>query len=210
MEINFYGGNCVKINNKQASVIVDDNLKDLGLSTKTTGNDIVLVTSDYIKAAKDGRFVINGPGQYEISGASIKGISARAHLDESGEQATIYYLNIGGMSVAIVGHIYPELSDEQEEDLGVIDVLIIPVGGNGYTMDAIGAAKIIKKISPKIVVPTHYEDSSVKYDVPQAPLEEFLKTMGTNSEEVERVNSLKIKESDLPDKLKIVVVERSK
>ena len=209
MEINFYGGNCVKISNRQTSLIVDDNLEELGLTTKTTDNDIVLITSDSLKANKKGRFVINGPGQYEIAGASIKGISARAHLDESGEQATIYYINVGGLSVAIVGHIYPDLSDEQEEDLGMIDVLVVPVGGNGYTLDSIGASKIIKKISPKIVIPTHYEDSSIKYEVPQAPLDEFLKTMGTNIDDIEKVKSLKIKESDLPDKMKIVVVEKN-
>ena len=58
----------------------------------------------------------------------------------------------------------------------MVDVLFVPVGGNGYTLDAIGALKIIKKIEPKIIIPTHYADKAIKYEVPQADLDEVMKT----------------------------------
>ncbi|MBP7820945.1 MBL fold metallo-hydrolase [Candidatus Saccharibacteria bacterium] len=207
MEIEYFGGNCVKLSNKKANLIVDDNLAELGLKTKITSNDISLVTSKDIKVDNDARFSINCPGSYEISDISVKGIAARSHLDEDGERATVYVVRIGDFSVAIVGHIYPDVSDQLAEDIGVVDILIIPVGGSGYTLDAVGAAKVANKIDPKVVIPTHYADSKINYPVPQSELAEFLKVMGSN--EPEKTSLLKVKESELGDKMHVVVVERS-
>ena len=86
-------------------------------------------------------------------------------------------------------------------------MLIIPVGGNGYTLDATSAAQLIKKIEPKIVIPTHYADNSIKYEVPQAELKTFLSEMGVS--DPEWMDSLKIKESELGDKTRVVVLKRT-
>jgi L-ascorbate metabolism protein UlaG (beta-lactamase superfamily) len=83
--------------------------------------------------------------------------------------------------------------------------LIIPVGGNGYTLDAVGAAQLIKKIEPKVVIPTHFSDKKINYEVPQAEIELFLKEMAVS--EPEKVSVLKIKETDLGDKTRVVVLE---
>jgi len=207
MEIEYFGGNCVKLSNKKASLIVDDNLAELGLKTKITSNDISLVTSKDIKVDNDARFLIDCPGSYEISDISVKGISARSHLDEDGQRATVYVVRIGDFSVAVVGHIYPDVSDDLAEEIGVVDILVIPVGGSGYTLDAVGAAKVANKIDPKVVIPTHYADPKINYPVPQAELAEFLKVMG--STEPEKTSLLKVKESELGEKMHVVVVERS-
>lgn len=206
MEIHYYGANCIKLNNKKASIVIDDNLAELGLKSVTQPEDVALYTLDK-KVGGKGRFLINGPGEYEISEVSIKGIPARAHINESGTQVTIYSLQMQDLKVAVLGHIYPELSDEQLEALGIIDVLIIPVGGNGYTLDATSAAQLIKKIEPKIVIPTHYADNSIKYEVPQAELKTFLSEMGVS--DPEWMDSLKIKESELGDKTRVVVLKRT-
>ncbi len=207
IEIEFYGANCVKVKDRKATIIVDDNLAELGLKARTSEDDISLVTSKDINLSKEGRFLVNCPGEYEISEVSIKGVATRAHIDEAGHRATMYVVRTSGFSVAVIGHIYPELSDEQLESLGLIDVVIIPVGGSGYTLDPIGAVKITNKLDPKIVIPTHYADRAINYPVPQAELAEFIKLAGTP--EPETVKQLKLKEADLGEKLKVVVVERS-
>ncbi len=51
----------------------------------------------------------------------------------------------------------------------MVDLLIVPVGGNGYTVDPVGAMKLIKAIEPKLVVPSHYADKALKYPVPSSP-----------------------------------------
>jgi L-ascorbate metabolism protein UlaG (beta-lactamase superfamily) len=207
MEIQYYGANCVRIGNKKVSVLVDDNLASVGLNSVATADDIALFTLD--KGTKNpNKFLIEGPGEYEVAEVSVRGIPAQAHLDADGHRATMYSIQMQGFSIGIIGHVHPNLTEDQLELLGIIDVLIIPVGGSGYTLDAIGAASLVKKIEPKIVIPTHYADSGIKYEVPQAELSNFLTEIGAS--EPERVDVLKLKESELGDKTRVVIVERSK
>lgn len=206
MEIKFYGANCVRISNKKVSVLVDDDLLSHGLKSVANDEDIAIFTLE--KGSKNpNRFLIEGPGEYEISEVSVRGIPARAHLDESGTRATIYSLQTQGFSIGVLGHIHPDLSDDQLEKLGLLDVLIVPVGGSGYTLDATGAANLVKKIEPKIVIPTHYTDKAVQYEVPQAEVDLFLKELGVS--EPEELDVLKLKDSELGDKTRVVVLNRS-
>src|SRR5579871_5779234 len=98
-------------------------------------------------------------------------------MDEAGEQATMFKLIAGDQSVLISGHIYSKLSESQLEAIGIVDVLIVPVGGHGYTLDPTGALQLIKAIEPKLVIPTHYADKSLNYPVPQLELSEVLKEL---------------------------------
>ena len=210
MEIQFYGANCIAINYKQARVVVDDNLSSLGSKAITKSTDISLFTSYEIESKNNGvqgRIVIDGPGEYEVGKIFIYGIEARSHLDESdGHLATIYKLIIGNLNVIILGHVYPELNDKQLENLGMVDVLILPVGGHGYTLDAQGANKLIKAIEPKIIVPTHYADKSLNFEVPQDNLEDVLKNLGMTP--AETISKLKLKSSDIIDVRKLIVLEK--
>jgi L-ascorbate metabolism protein UlaG (beta-lactamase superfamily) len=66
----------------------------------------------------------------------------------------------------------------------LVDVLILPVGGNGYTLDATGAATLTRSIDPKVVIPVHYAESGINYEVPQDTLETFVKELGAPVEEM--------------------------
>jgi hypothetical protein len=206
MEIQFFGANCVKIRNKKVVVTVDDNLESVGLKKVLQPSDTAVYTGISAPTDRSGAFIINGPGEYEISEASIRGIPARSHLDEKGLGSTVYTINIGDWTACVLGHIYPELGDEQLEKIGVVDVLIIPVGGNGFTLDALGAVQMIKKIEPKIVIPTHFADDKIRYEVPQSSLDVFLKEMGVS--EPEELDTLTLKDRDIGDKTRVVVLKR--
>jgi len=143
-----------------------------------------------------------------VSGVSVIGIAARAHMDEpNAKTTTIYKVVIDDIKIAITGHIYPELSDDQLESIGTVDVLLIPLGGSGYTMDATGALKIIRKIEPKIVIPSHYADKVLRYEVPQQDLEGALKDLAM--EPKERTAKLKLKSANIPvDGTQLIILER--
>lgn len=208
MDIQFYGANCLVIGSKHARLVVDDNLAELGVNSIAKEGDIALFTGSQAEPAKPPKLVVGQPGEYEVSGVSIYGIAARAHLDEENKKtATIYKLVFDDMSALITGHIYPELSDEQLEAIGMVDVMFVPVGGNGYTLDGIGALKLIKKIEPKLVIPTHYDDSELNLPVPQQPLDQALKVLAMEPKEV--IAKLKLKASDLTDTTQMVVLEKS-
>ena len=130
--------------------------------------------------------MIDGPGEYGVADFDIVGIPVRRNIDTEAEglQSTMYRVEIGETRIGIIGNINGLLTDEQLEGLGVIDVLIIPVGGNGYTLDASGASSLVKMISPKIVIPIHYADKELKYEVPQNELDPFVTELGAPVEEM--------------------------
>jgi L-ascorbate metabolism protein UlaG (beta-lactamase superfamily) len=207
MEIQFYGANCVRLTTKKAAIAVDDNLASIGAKAATKPGDVALFTSAHGIPAVETKIIIDQPGEYEASDVSIQGIAARAHIDEEKQKtATIYKLVMEDIRIAVLGHIYPDLTSAQLEALGTIDVLIIPVGGNGYTLDPVGALKLIKEIEPKLVIPTHYDDKGLNYEVPQQSLEDALK--GLSMEPRETVTKLKVKAGELGDVTQLVVLEK--
>ena len=210
MEIEFFGANCFRIATKKAALVVDDNLADLGAKSVTKTGDMALFTTNHKPVETEVRLLIDQPGEYEVANISVQGIPARAHMDEEKKQtATIYKVEAEDIRVAITGHIYPDISDDDLEKLGTVDVLLIPVGGNGYTLDPIGALKVIKKIEPKIVVPAHYADSKLKYEVPQQDLEAAIKELAM--EPKERVTKLKLKAAELVNSegTQLIVLEKA-
>ncbi|HSW78955.1 MAG TPA: MBL fold metallo-hydrolase [Candidatus Babeliales bacterium] len=206
MELTFYGANCVRLAAKKAQIVVDDNLAKLGLKTVTKPADISLRTSREFPEHPDTAFRAELPGEFEIAGVIIHGIAARAHMDEDGKKnAVIYTVEADDTKVAILGHIYPELSEDQLAAIGLVDAAIVPVGGNGYTLDGVGALKVIKQIEPKVVIPTHFADKAVKYEMPQADLADAVKSLGMEISET--LAKFKIKPAELSDTTRLIVLE---
>lgn len=207
MEIKYFGANAIRVQTKKVGVVVDDNLSSLGQKSVTKPNDLSVYTrkQDETKLPKS-VFYVDRPGEYEVMNVSIKGVSAQAHIDEPGtKNAVMYRLVINDFKIGIIGHVYPDISEEQLEALGMIDVLFIPVGGNGYTLDAIGALKIIKKIGPSIVVPTHYKDPKIKYEVPQDSIEDVRKVF--SMEPVEEMEALSLKSREFAEGTRLVILK---
>jgi L-ascorbate metabolism protein UlaG (beta-lactamase superfamily) len=192
---------------KSAKVVIDDNLAELGAKSVTKPDDVALFTNNSHEAV-NARLVFDGPGEYEVSDISIVGIAARAHMDEEGKAtATIFKLVVGDLSVLVTGHIYPELSEGQMEKIGLVDVMIVPIGGNGYTIDPIGAMKLIRVVEPKLVVPTHYADKTLNLPVPQQDLSVALKELAMEPKET--VSKLRLKPLELSDVTQLIVIEKS-
>lgn len=206
MEVQFYGANCIKITTKKATVICDDNLAALGLKTIAKPSDVLLRTSAEMPE-HPATFTAELPGEYEIAGVVIEGIAARGFRDaDDTKNNVIYKITADDITVAIIGHVFEKLSDDELEKLGVIDIMLVPVGGNGYTMDGLGALKLVKDVEPKIVIPTHFEDKAIKYQVPQQPLTEALKVLAM--EPSETLDKFKPKAIDLSETTKLIVLNR--
>ena len=127
--------------------------------------------------------VFDSPGEYEVSGVMITGVAGRLHVDSEaeGERGTIFAIHDDGLTIAVTGNIAPGLTKDELEALGKVDVLIVPVGGHGLTLDAQGAAELVSLLEPAYVVPVHYDDGKTKYAMPQDTPEAFLKEMGARS-----------------------------
>lgn len=207
MDIQFYGANCLTFTHRGTRIVIDDNLADLGAKGITKPDDVALYTGAH-GAANGAKLTFDSPGEYEVADTSVIGIPARAHIDEEGPRnATMFKLVVGETSVLITGHIYPELTENQLETIGIVDLLIVPVGGNGYTVDPAGALKLIKAIEPKLVVPTHYADKSFNFPVPQQDLANALKELAMEPKET--VSKLKLKPSELSELTSLIILEKS-
>ena len=208
MDIQFYGANCVTLSVPGVRTVIDDNLSELGGKSVAKNGDIVLFTGPVSEVKVETKLTIAGPGEYEVADFSIQGIPVRAHIDEDKKRSgTMYKLTSKDINVLVLGHIYPDLSDTELERIGMIDVLITPVGGNGYTLDPVGALGIIKKIEPKLVIPTHFADKSLNFPVPQQSLDDALKALGMEVKET--TQKLRVKPADLSDTIQLIVLDKS-
>ncbi len=205
-EIEYKGGNSVIISTKKAKLVVDPKISIVGQKDVSTKGAVEIVTEDRFSVKNpDITLLINGPGEYGVADFDILGIPARRHIDSENEglKTTMYRVEVGDSRIGIVGNIDHILSDEQLEQLGVLDILIIPVGGGGYTLDAAAAAGLVRMISPKVVIPVHYSDKQLKYEVPQDELSLFVTELGAP---VEVTTKFKLKQP-LALQTSLVVVE---
>ncbi len=68
---------------------------------------------------------------------------------------SIFAFQIGDLCLAHLGHLHHKLTPARLEDLGRIDVLMVPIDG-AYTMGQGLIADVVKQIEPRIVLPMHY------------------------------------------------------
>lgn len=179
MDITYLGNGGVRLVGKGAEVVCDPpvgaKLKGDVATWSATGGEERF-------GSLDGVMLIDIPGEYEVKGASITGVPARLHIDENGHRGTVYSVEIDGVNVVVTGNIAGKIDEDEVESLGQVDVLIVPVGGGGLTLDAEGAAAVVTQLEPGYVIPVHYDDGVSKYPVPQAGVELFLKEMGSTPE----------------------------
>jgi L-ascorbate metabolism protein UlaG (beta-lactamase superfamily) len=208
MDLQFYGANCLTVTVGGARIVIDDTLADMGGKTVTKAGDVVLYTHAHGAVPEGVKLVIDTPGEYEVSDISIYGIQARSHMDEEKQRnATMYKLIAKDLKLLVAGHVFPKLKESQLEAIGTVDVLVVPVGGNGYTLDPVGALELIKEIEPKLVIPAYYADDKLNFPVPAQTLDQALTALGM--EPKERTSKLKLKHGDFDDTTQLVVLEKS-
>lgn len=198
--------------NSQVRIVIDPFDEGIGLRIPKLEADIVLVTHQHhdhnnVTAVAGNPFLVEGPGEYEIKNIFIQGILS-FHDDSQGKQRgvnTIYTIESEGIKVCHLGDFgQKELTDKQLEQIGDVDILMIPVGGV-YTLSAKEAAKIMSQLEPKIIIPMHYAIPKLKIKLDS--LDKFLKVFGIKS--LSPINKLSIKKKDiLTDEAKIIVFKK--
>lgn len=117
-------------------------------------------------------FVRSAEGK-EIKGVGIRGIEVFHDANRGKERGNnvIFALHVDGMNVVHLGDLGHELSAQEIQRIGPVDVVFIPVGGH-FTIDAQTAEKVIADLKPKVVVPMHFKTN--KCGFPIASLEDFI------------------------------------
>ena len=210
MEITWYGQTCFRLSERGlASVVTDPYPPDTGLTLPRLRAQIVTSSLDdlqtrYVSGVKGPYKLLDGPGEYEIGGVFITAVPAFAD-DSKGEvrgQNTIFTFDYTGLIVCHLGYLGHVPTQSQVEDLGSVDILLVPVGGSG-SLTSTQASEVISLFEPSVVIPMLYmiPESQLKL----GSLGRFLKEMGT--EKVESLDVFKVAKSNLADETQVVILE---
>ena len=232
MVISHHGGQCFKVTFGDLTLVFDPISKKSALPSVRFGANIALVSRDHPdmngieEVAYGGNipFAITGPGEYERQGVVIQGFLsnscyglAKDHLGVKHPSClgvsppsyinTIYSVELEDMTLVHLGALSDaELSKEARENIDEIDVLFVPVGGDGVLTPA-AAHGLAVSLEPKIIIPMHWNGMGQ----PKA-LEAFLKEAGNGSEFAEgaplggKVDKLTIKKKDLIERDGSIIV----
>lgn len=167
------------INGKNISVLTDPFDDSVGMPFKKVSADLVLIShlhndhsnvagvidltavdlkNEGFEAFLNKPFLIKRPGEFEVKGVRVKGIQS-FHDDKNGANRganIIYTISVDGIKVCHLGDLGHLLTEKQLEDIGNVDVLLIPVGGD-TTINAETACEVISQIEPSYVIPMHYK-----------------------------------------------------
>ncbi|MBD3244531.1 MAG: MBL fold metallo-hydrolase [Candidatus Moranbacteria bacterium] len=199
MKISYIGHACFKIETKSDKdekliIYIDPFDKSIGLKPPKGVADLVLSTHDhfdhnYTKELDKGFFYINNPGEYSYKGVNVKGIQTY-HDEEKGRSRglnTVYVIENEKLKVCHLGDLGHTLSQKQADEIGSIDILMIPVGGT-YTINPKQAVEIVKLIEPSIIIPMHFNQKDLQLSGLEE-VEKFYNELGKQPKEtVEKLN----------------------
>lgn len=213
MDISYLGHASFRLKGKNATLIVDPFDNKIGLKFPKVEADIVAVSHSHfdhnaIENVAGSPFLVEGPGEYEVRGVEIVGVNS-FHDDKNGEERgknTIYNFKIDNINVCHLGDLgQTSLTNEQLEEIGNVDVLLLPVGGH-YTIDASEATKIAAQLEPRITIPMHFSDGEAKIENLEGTAEKYLKEVG--KEGLEPVNKLTVVAGKLPEEPQVVLMSK--
>jgi L-ascorbate metabolism protein UlaG (beta-lactamase superfamily) len=208
MIITWLGHSCFLLKSDEGlSLLLDPfHESEVGYAMPITEADIVIISHDHmdhnnVDAAGSEPQVIFGPGEYICLGMEILGIKSY-HDAQRGKlrgQNTIFCFALDGIRVCHLGDLGHTLSRAQVEAIGPVDLLFLPVGGR-YTIDAVGANKVMSQLHPAVTVPMHYQTEALGFELD--PVDDFLK----GREPVKPQEKLHLTKEDLCDEGRVVLL----
>ena len=208
MEITWSGYSCFRLKGKNTTVITDPYPPGLGYTLDKPAADIITISHQhpnhsYSAAIENNPRIVHRPGEYEIGGVLIIGIST-FHDAEKGARSgknTVFVIGIDEMTICHLGDLGHPLSSNQVEELGNVDILLIPVGGVS-TINASQAAGVVRAIEPRIVIPMHYRTPGLTRELDT--VDKFLKEMAVT--EAVPQTKLTVTRSGLPATAQVMLL----
>jgi L-ascorbate metabolism protein UlaG (beta-lactamase superfamily) len=206
MEITWLGHCCFRLRAKEATIVTDPCDKSTGYSLGRPTADIVTVSLDdpahnHVAGVAGSPRIIAGPGEFEVAATSVVGVSTW-HDAEKSRRNVAYVIELEDLRICHLGAMGVVPTSDQVEEIGSVDILMVPVGG-GHAFDAPPAAETVSLLEPKLVIPMHF-----KTDVERErldPIDRFLKEMSTKAPETHA--KIAVTRSSLPDEMQLLVLD---
>lgn len=212
MKIKWLGHSAFLITSDQGTRIITDPYQPGGAISYggiDEAADVVTVSHghsdhNYVAQIKGNPQVLNAAGSAQAKSIEFLG-TATFHDSTEGSQRgsnLVFCFTVDGVRVCHAGDLGHPLSAQQVQEIGPVDLLLVPVGG-AYTVDAAGAAQICEQLKPKLVIPMHFKTDKLAF--PIAGVDEFLK--GRSSVRHANSSEVEIKAGQLPTATETVVLQ---
>ena len=84
----------------------------------------------------------------------------------------IFVIEGNGLRIAHLGDLNHVLTDEQAAAVGTLDIILIPTGGGGPTIEPLRANQVLEQLQPTVILAMHYETPELGWNI--TPIEPFL------------------------------------
>jgi len=111
---------------------------------------------------------------------------------------SIFVFEVAKLCIAHLGHLHHTLTQQQLNEIGRVDVVLVPVDGS-YTLDLDGMVEVLYALKAPLMIPMHYFSAYT--------LDRFLQRVRQEWDvEVAEVPSLVVSKATLPPKPKVLVL----
>jgi len=111
---------------------------------------------------------------------------------------SIFVFEMANMCIAHLGHLHHTLSQQQLNEIGKVDVVLVPVDGS-YTLDMEGMMEVLQSLKAKLMIPMHFFSTYT--------LERFISRISRDWDvETSPIPSVVVSKTALPEKPKLLVL----
>jgi L-ascorbate metabolism protein UlaG (beta-lactamase superfamily) len=111
---------------------------------------------------------------------------------------SIFIFEVANLCIAHLGHLHHTLSQQQLNEIGKVDVVMVPVDG-GVTLDLDGMVEVLGALKAPLMIPMHYFSTYT--------LNRFLTTLGQKYQvEMAETPSVLVSKTTLPTTPKVLVL----
>jgi L-ascorbate metabolism protein UlaG (beta-lactamase superfamily) len=206
MIIRWMGHSCFYCQGSGVSLLTDPFNHEVGYRIPDLEVDLVTVSHDHydhnaVDLLPGQPEVVKGAGLHQVKGLKIKGIPS-FHDEVKGAKRgenVIYKWEMDGVRLCHLGDLGHLLEPAAVEQIGQVDILMVPVGGV-YTIDAAAACKVVEQLNPRLIIPMHYSTPALSFEL--GALSDFTK----NFARVQKIKVWEGTEENLPVEQEIAVL----
>ncbi|MEK7180082.1 MAG: MBL fold metallo-hydrolase [Patescibacteria group bacterium] len=199
MIITYHGLQAFKVQFGDTILAFDPVSKESSFKPTRFGADVALISlwdKDFngVEGVSFGEkvpFAISEPGEYDVKGVFVQGFPSKSFYGGKERLNTIYSVSLEDMNLCFLGALHDEnLSNDTLESLDTVDILFVPIGGEGV-LNASQAYRLAVSLEPKIIIPMNYGEDNKALKI-------FLKEGGMESQEA--LDKFTLKRKDIEQK----------
>jgi len=197
------------------TIILDPYDPAIGYGALNRSCDALVISHEHSDhnhtAGVHGRALVlrNSPGLRNVGDIRVRGILA-CHDDCEGARlgySVIAVLEVDGMRVCHAGDLGHVLTSEMIDEIGEVDLLLLPVGGS-FTIGPPEARTVATQLGARMIVPMHYGTGQLRGgEFPLLRVDAFIEKQP--SVRIFRQSMMELALSDLPKEPEILVMNHT-